>query len=130
LVGYPEGVYRVGPLARLNAADRCGTPEADKELEEYRQRFSRIVQSGFHYHYARLIEATYALERMKQLLDDPAILSTKVRATGGVNDPELGGGLGAGTCEGQEFPSPAERRPEQAAPRAATRPRGAAGRSP
>jgi NAD-reducing hydrogenase large subunit len=52
--GYPDGIHRVGPLARLNAADRCGTPEADKELEEYRQRFGRIVQSGFHYHYARL----------------------------------------------------------------------------
>jgi len=86
--GYPEGIYRVGPLARLNAADRCGTPEADQELEEYRQRFGRIVQSGFHYHYARLIETTYALERMKQLLEDPAILSTKVRATAGVNSPE------------------------------------------
>jgi NAD-reducing hydrogenase large subunit len=87
-VGYPDGIYRVGPLARLNAADRCGTPEADEELEEYRQRFGRIVQSGFHYHYARLIEATYALERMKELLEDPAILSTKVRATAGVNSPE------------------------------------------
>ncbi len=73
-VGYPDGIYRVGPLARLNVADRCGTPEADAELEEYRQRLGRIVQSGFHYHYARLIEATYALERMQQLLDDPAIL--------------------------------------------------------
>jgi NAD-reducing hydrogenase large subunit len=83
--GYPDGIYRVGPLARLNVADRCGTPEADSELEEYRQRFGRIVQSGFHYHYARLIETTYALERLQQLLDDPAILSTKVRANAGVN---------------------------------------------
>jgi NAD-reducing hydrogenase large subunit len=41
-----------------------------------------------HSHYARLIEATYALERMQQLLDDPAILSTKVRAKAGVNSPE------------------------------------------
>ena len=24
--GYPGGIYRVGPLARLNVADRCGTP--------------------------------------------------------------------------------------------------------
>ncbi len=87
-VGYPEGIYRVGPLARLNAADRCGTPEADKELEEYRSRFGRIVQSGFHFHYARLIEVTYALERMQQLLDDPTILSTKVRAHAGVNSLE------------------------------------------
>jgi NAD-reducing hydrogenase large subunit len=83
--GYPDGIYRVGPLARLNVADRCGTPEADRELEEYRQRLGRIVQSGFHYHYARLIEATYALERMQQLLDDPAILSQKVRAHADVN---------------------------------------------
>ena len=28
-LGYPEGVYRVGPLARLNVADACGTPAAD-----------------------------------------------------------------------------------------------------
>ena len=92
-VGYPDGIYRVGPLARLNVADRCGTPEADAELAEYRERFGagpahRIVQSGFHYHYARLIEAMYALERMQQLLDDPAILGTKVRATAGVNNLE------------------------------------------
>ena len=86
--GYPDGIYRVGPLARLNVADRCGTPEADVELLEYRERYGRIVQSGFHYHYARLIEALYALERMAQLLDDPAILSTKVRAHAGVNELE------------------------------------------
>ena len=32
-LGYPEGVYRVGPLARLNVADKLGTPRADAELE-------------------------------------------------------------------------------------------------
>ena len=69
-------------------AERCGTPEADAELAEFRQRFGRIVQSGFHYHYARLIEATYALERLQQLLEDPAILGTKVRAHAGVNELE------------------------------------------
>ena len=87
-VGFPDGIYRVGPLARLNVADRCGTPHADTELEEYRQRLGRIVQSGFHYHYARLIEAMYALERMQELLDDPAILGTMVRAHAGVNNLE------------------------------------------
>jgi NAD-reducing hydrogenase large subunit len=86
--GYPDGIYRVGPLARLNVADRCGTPEADAELEEYRARLGRIVQSGFHYHYARLIEALYALERIQELLADPAILATKVRAHADVNNLE------------------------------------------
>src|ERR1700730_11570698 len=32
--GFPDGVYRVGPLARLNVADRCGTPRADQEVAE------------------------------------------------------------------------------------------------
>ena len=91
--GFPDGIYRVGPMARLNVADRCGTPLADAELAEYRERLGLggarpIVQSGFHYHYARLIEATYGLERIQQLLDDPAILGTKFRAHAGVNNLE------------------------------------------
>ncbi len=84
-LGYPTGIYRVGPLARLNVADSCGTPEADAELEDYRQRFGRTVQSAFLYHYARLIEALYALGRMETLLEDPEILDTRVRAEAGVN---------------------------------------------
>ena len=40
-LGYPDGVYRVGPLARLNVADRMGTPRADEELEEFRGRLGR-----------------------------------------------------------------------------------------
>jgi NAD-reducing hydrogenase large subunit len=55
--GYPAGIYRVGPLARLNVADVCGTPLADAELVEYRQRAGHPAQSAFFYHYARLIEA-------------------------------------------------------------------------
>jgi len=86
--GYPEGIYRVGPLARINVAEQCGTPEADAELDEFRQRFGRRPQSAFLFHYARLIEALYGIERMEQLLEDPNILSTQVRATAGVNSLE------------------------------------------
>ena len=32
-LGYPGGVYRVGPLARLNVAKSAGTPRADRELQ-------------------------------------------------------------------------------------------------
>jgi NAD-reducing hydrogenase large subunit len=84
-LGYPAGVYRVGPLARLNVAERTATPAADRELQEYRQRFGRMVHSAFHYHYARLIELTHALEKMERLLADPAILDTHVRARAAVN---------------------------------------------
>jgi len=87
-LGYPAGIYRVGPLARLNAAERCGTPNADAELKEYRERFGPMVDSSFHYHYARLIEAVYCLERLQQLLETPAILDRHVRARAEVNAAE------------------------------------------
>jgi NAD-reducing hydrogenase large subunit len=86
--GFPAGIYRVGPLARLNAADKLGTPEANTELEEFRERFGRTPQSSFLYHYARLIEIVYALERIHELLDDPRILDTHVRARADVNSLE------------------------------------------
>src|SRR5262249_19408515 len=55
-LGYPDGMYRVGPLARLNICNRIGVPLADQELDEYRQRAGRTVTSSFFFHYARLIE--------------------------------------------------------------------------
>ncbi len=84
-LGYPEGVYRVGPLARLNVATHCGTPQADVEFAEYHQRFGPVVQSAFHFHYARLVEIVYALERLEALMDAPGILDTHVRARAAVN---------------------------------------------
>jgi NAD-reducing hydrogenase large subunit len=92
--GYPDGIYRVGPLARLNVAETCGTSEADRELLEYRQRLGRVVNRSFFYHYARLIEALYALERMEELLHMPESLDRHVRAEAGVNALE-----GAGIIE-------------------------------
>ncbi len=83
--GFPGGVYRVGPLGRLNAADRCGTPAADAEFREFHERFGVVAHSAFLYHYARLVEIIYALERIEVLLNDPNILDTHVRATAGVN---------------------------------------------
>jgi NAD-reducing hydrogenase large subunit len=79
--GYPQGIYRVGPLARLNNAEACGTPYADVALAEFRMlQESGPVTSSFHYHYARLVEIIFALESMERLLKDPQILDTKVRA--------------------------------------------------
>ncbi|MCU0764789.1 MAG: hypothetical protein MUF32_01885 [Burkholderiaceae bacterium] len=80
-MGYPAGVYRVGPLARLNNADACGTPYADVALAEFRMLQEQgPVTSSLHYHYARLVEIIYAVEMMERLLKDPDILSTRVRA--------------------------------------------------
>lgn len=87
-LGYLHGVYRVGPLARLNICSRMGTPEADVELTEYRQRGGGIVQSSFFYHHARLVEILCAVERVTRLLDDPELLSTRLRADAGINSLE------------------------------------------
>jgi len=87
--GYPDGIYRVGPLARLNVCDRIGTPNADRELQEMRDRAGgRVATSSFYYHYARLIEILACLEKLEELVDDPDVVSSRVRATGGINKLE------------------------------------------
>ena len=93
-LGYPQGSYRVGPLARLNIVKSMGTPLAEKELAEFKQLAAGPVQSSFHYHHARLIEALYGIEKIEQILSDPLILDKHVRANAGVNRLE-----GAGQAE-------------------------------
>ncbi len=84
-LGPVEGMYRVGPLARLNVCKSMGTPEADVELREFRQHGNGAVTSSFLYHQARLIEILASLERMERLLDDPDLHSDHLRADAGVN---------------------------------------------
>ena len=84
-LGYPEGSYRVGPLARLNIVKSMGTPLAEKELAEFKQLATGPVESSFFYHHARLIEALYGIENIERILADPLILDKQVRATAGVN---------------------------------------------
>jgi NAD-reducing hydrogenase large subunit len=84
-IGYPEGVYRVGPLARINICRRMGVPEADRELVEFRQRAGGVASASFFFHYARLIEILACLEFLERLLPDPELQATEVRAEAGVN---------------------------------------------
>jgi NAD-reducing hydrogenase large subunit len=93
-LGYPEGSYRVGPLARLNIVKSMGTPMADKELSEFKQLADGPVLSSFYYHHARLVEILHGIEMIEMLLHDPLILDKHVRATAGVNRLE-----GAGQAE-------------------------------
>ena len=93
-LGYPEGSYRVGPLARLNIVKQMGTPKAEKELAEFKQLADGPVESSFYYHHARLVEMLYGIEKIEEILADPRILEKHVRATAGVNRLE-----GAGQAE-------------------------------
>jgi len=83
--GYPNGIYRVGPLSRLNIVSHAGTLLADQELSQFKAMSSAERQSSFHYHYARLIEMLYGVERIEQLLQSPDILSPHVHALASPN---------------------------------------------
>lgn len=80
--------YRVGPLARLNAADWAGTPLADAELKRFRQigENGRVVLGSFYYHYARLIEILFCLESIEKLLGDPELTDRHVRSHARTNN--------------------------------------------
>lgn len=78
--GEDSGVYRVAPLARLNAADGMATPLAQKEYEKmYETLGGKPAHYTLAYHWARLIEALYAAENMQNLANDPDIIDPKVR---------------------------------------------------
>jgi NAD-reducing hydrogenase large subunit len=90
-LGYPGGLYRVGPLARLNIARRMGSPLADRELAEYRQRAGDIASSSFFFHHARLVEILAGTEHIERLLGDPDLVTGRLRAEAGVNQLEAVG---------------------------------------
>lgn len=76
--GWPKGVYRVGPLARLNVADAISTPAAGKRLRDFRSS-GDTINENLYYHVARTIELLYASERAYELLSDDEIVSKDVR---------------------------------------------------
>jgi NAD-reducing hydrogenase large subunit len=88
-LGFPHGSYRVGPLGRVNACDDISTPEASAELSVFRQASEDgIVPHTLYYHYARLIEALYGLERIEELLNDPDTLGNELRVSSNEIRPE------------------------------------------
>ena len=92
--GWPDGIYRVAPLARVNVCDKISTPLANDMLTDFRNAFGRMPQQTLLYHYARLIEMMYASERAVEILNDPDITSTDVWAK-----PEVRAATGVGVLE-------------------------------
>jgi F420-non-reducing hydrogenase large subunit len=78
--GKDSGVYRVSPLARLNAADGMATPLAQAEYDKmYNTLGGKPVHATLAFHWARLIEIVYAAERMLELAQDKEITDPTVR---------------------------------------------------
>jgi len=78
--GADSGVYRVAPLARLNASDGMATPLAQAEYERmYRTFGGKPVHHTLANHWARLIEMLYAAERVVELARQPELCSPEIR---------------------------------------------------
>jgi NAD-reducing hydrogenase large subunit len=90
-LGPARGWYRVGPLARLNTCDFIDTPLAEEERREFR-RFGgdRPVHVTLAYHWARMIEALHAIEKIGELLRDPDLQGTELTVRGERRDEGVG----------------------------------------
>jgi len=78
--GPDSGVVRAAPLARCNAADGMATPLAQQAYEKmYETLGGKPAHATLAFHWARLVEALYSAERMKELLEDPEITGEEIR---------------------------------------------------
>ena len=91
--GAQSGIYRVAPLARLNASDGMATPKAQEHFEQmYKTLGGKPVHNTLALHWARLIEALQAAETIKKYADDPELLNPEVRRLP-TQDPTEGIGI-------------------------------------
>ena len=78
--GIESGVYRVAPLARLNVSDGMATPLAQGEYERMFETLGgKPAHNTLAFHWARLVEALYAAERMLELAQDKDIIDPNIR---------------------------------------------------
>jgi F420-non-reducing hydrogenase large subunit len=77
--GSESGLYRVGPLGRLNVARAMATPKADAERQRLMDALGWPAHQTLAFHWARLVEALQAAEAAEALANDPEIASPDVR---------------------------------------------------
>ncbi len=90
-LGAELGWYRVGPLARLQNCDFIPSPLAEAQRRLFLDwGQGEPIHATLAYHWARMIEVLHCIEVIKELLDDPDILSGELMAFG----PRRRGGVG------------------------------------
>ncbi len=93
--GPESGVYRVGPLARINVAERMATPRAEAARARMLEALGgRPVHATLAFHWARLVEALQAAEMVERLAADPELGEGDVRRV-----PEAAPREGVGVVE-------------------------------
>ncbi|MEM3476208.1 MAG: Ni/Fe hydrogenase subunit alpha [Candidatus Bathyarchaeia archaeon] len=78
-VGFPEGLYRVGPLARINIAKNIEGEKTKKYLEVFETLFGKPSSNLMAYNAARVVELINALEKIYEILNNEKLISDKVR---------------------------------------------------
>jgi F420-non-reducing hydrogenase large subunit len=96
VTGPQSGIYRVGPLGRINVCNGYTTPLAQAEYEVFKKTVKDLGVTGpvhhtLAFHWARVIELQYATERMLQLASDKSITSGDIR--GPFGQPKEGVGI-------------------------------------
>ncbi len=90
-LGKQAGWYTVGPLARLNNADFIPTPLAQKEFELFKAYTNGKPNSmAMHQHWARLIEILHSAEMIRDLLNDPDLMSGELTTKGSKENEGIG----------------------------------------
>jgi len=94
--GASSGIYRVGPLGRINVCAGYTTPLAQAEYEIFKKTMKDLGVTGpvhhtLAFHWARVIELQYATERMLELASDRSITSDDIR--GPFKEPKEGVGI-------------------------------------
>lgn len=67
-------LYRVSVLARLNLTDQMETPQAQAQLNEYKEKYGPTCHLTIMQLWTRLIELQYACEKAVAICDDPALM--------------------------------------------------------
>lgn len=79
-LGRHDGLYRVGPLARLNTVNRISTEKAGLWLERFQSLGEgQPVHDIIYYHLARCIEIIFEFEMSLKLLENDATVGQKTR---------------------------------------------------
>ena len=89
-LGREQGMYRVGPLARINSCDYIDTPKAEAARVELTTLQTPLVQSTLAFHWARMIELLHCVEAIDRLLGDDILSGGDLCAT----DSMTGQGIG------------------------------------
>jgi F420-non-reducing hydrogenase large subunit len=77
--GSESGLYRVGPLGRLNVAKAMTTRRAEIERQRLFEMLGWPAHQTLAFHWARLVEALQAAETVELLAHDPDLASREVR---------------------------------------------------